>query len=181
MNSKENFKNFVSIKLLILFLVLIILFTFYFNSQVKSGKLFKPKLTNNQLAIDDISLLITTSQPIDIYDFKNLTSTGQIKEATNIQLQVEDLVIITEFNIVPSVLTVNKGSKVTWINNSNKSVWLTSLKDSKSLLFKCSPNIFDSCKEIKPKEKWSFVFSEVGKWEYYDRLNSSLNGKIIVK
>lgn len=167
----------------VLFFVVIfaIVFSFYFNLQVRSGKLFRSKSTGKPLTVDEVPLSIATNSPLITSDIKNLTSTGDIKEVVDIQLQVEDLVIITNFNIAPSVLTVKRNSKVTWINNSDKPVWLTSLKDSKSIISECNSNIFDSCKEIKPKEKWSFIFSKTGEWEYYDRLHPYLKGKVIVK
>lgn len=165
------------ISLVIIFIVVVI-FISYFILRIKVGNFSQLKLSQ-PLTVTEPSLL-STSSPVIVSDISNLTSTGDIQESTSVQLQIENLIFITDSHILPSILTLNKNDKVTWINNSNNSVWLTSLVYLTSSV-KCGPDIFDSCKEIKPKEKWSFTFSKVGKWEYYDRFNPSLRGKIIVK
>jgi len=41
--------------------------------------------------------------------------------------------------------------------------------------------IFDSCRDIKPLDSWSFTFTEKGSWNYHDHLTSKYFGKIIVE
>jgi len=41
-------------------------------------------------------------------------------------------------------------------------------------------NTFDACRNLKKEESYSFIFNEVGSWEYHNHLQPSKSGRIIV-
>ena len=103
----------------------------------------------------------------------------------------ESVVIISDAGFNPKELTVNKGTKVTFVNQSSSASWPASDVHPTHRLYpgsgieKCGTSqqnkIFDACRGLKPGESWSFVFEEVGEWSYHDHLNPSNTGKIIVR
>jgi hypothetical protein len=76
----------------------------------------------------------------------------------------------------PSNIQVKKGAKVTWTNNSEKSVWPASDIHPTHQLY---PG-FDALRGLKPGETYSFTFEKVGIWPYHDHLNPLSAGKIEV-
>lgn len=91
----------------------------------------------------------------------------------------------------PKELTIKKGEKVTWVNNSDKEIWPASANHPDHKVYDDSSKsehcpdpkgvAFDSCVGIKPGSSWSFTFDKVGSWAYHDHLSSKVIGTIIVK
>jgi len=103
----------------------------------------------------------------------------------------EVIIKITDNGFEPKEIEIVRGTRVTWINESNRPSWPASDIHPTHRLYpgsgieKCGTpeedKIFDSCKGLTPGESWSFIFQEIGEWPYHDHLNPSFVGKIIVK
>jgi plastocyanin len=103
----------------------------------------------------------------------------------------EVIIKITANGFEPKEVEISKGTKVTWINEQSNLSWPASDVHPThevypgSSIKKCGTpeqdKIFDACRGLNKREKWSFVFNEVGEWHYHDHLNPSWTGKIVVK
>lgn len=101
------------------------------------------------------------------------------------------LVEYTESGFSPSVLTVEAGTEVTFVNRSGSSVvWPASAIHPTHKAYPGSDialcgtaealGIFDACGAVGPGERFSFTFNEVGEWRYHNHLNVSQTGTIVV-
>ncbi|GIU68236.1 MAG: hypothetical protein KatS3mg001_086 [Candidatus Pacearchaeota archaeon] len=103
----------------------------------------------------------------------------------------KNVVEITPSGFSPSVLTIKKGERVTWINKAGRESWPASAIHPTHRVYpgsdinKCGTSeeslIFDACRGIPPGESWSFTFNEVGSWKYHDHLQASVTGTIVVE
>ncbi|GIW66802.1 MAG: hypothetical protein KatS3mg095_0700 [Candidatus Parcubacteria bacterium] len=114
------------------------------------------------------------------------------KASNNTTNNISEVIIkITNNGFEPKEVKINKGTKVTWINESSNPSWLASAVHPTHRVYpgsgieKCGTpeqeKIFDACRGLNKGETWSFVFNEVGEWYYHDHLNPSLRGEIVVK
>jgi plastocyanin len=78
-------------------------------------------------------------------------------------------VVIDNFSFGPAELTVPKGAKVTWVNKDDVPHTVVSTEGK----FKSEA--------LDTDEKFSFVFSDPGTYEYYCSLHPKMIGKVIVK
>ncbi len=77
-----------------------------------------------------------------------------------------NLVTIDQMQIVPSTITVKKGSTVIWLNQDSSNHRLVS-------------NLFDSA-ILSTDDKFNYVTDKVGTIDYHCSIHSSMTGKIIV-
>ena len=108
--------------------------------------------------------------------------TNEIKEVT---------IEMSSSGFSPNSIEIEVGTKVNFLNVGTRNIWPASDHHPTHTVYpdsgitKCGTseeeNIFDSCKGISPGETYSFVFNEIGTWDYHDHLRSSLSGTIIVK
>ncbi|MER3407043.1 MAG: hypothetical protein C4278_01280 [Patescibacteria group bacterium] len=171
--------------LIILFgiLIVILLSSYYIWQKKKMGQLTSqtPELTPQIPDLAPQPLPVETPTPTE-----TPTKTEKTTPTTS-----ESVVIITDSGFNPKELTINKGAKVTFVNQSSSASWPASDVHPTHRLYpgsgieKCGTSqqnkIFDACRGLKPGESWSFVFKEVGEWSYHDHLNPSKTGKIIVR
>ena len=80
-------------------------------------------------------------------------------------------VTIDNFAFNPRTLTVPVGTEVTWINRDDVPHTATSA---------VKPRVFDS-KTLDTDEKFSFVFTAVGTYEYFCAVHPHMSGEIVVK
>ena len=102
----------------------------------------------------------------------------------------EHFVEITLEGFVPKNLEIKQGDKVTWVNKLITESWPASAFHPThtnypgSSTIKCGTaeekNTFDACRGLQKEESYSFVFNEVGNWEYHNHLQPSKSGKITV-
>lgn len=107
------------------------------------------------------------------------------------EMMVEHTVVYSEAGYAPKELTIKKGERVTFRNESSKETWPASAMHPShaaypgSSIGKCGTaeedTIFDACRGLKQGEEWSFIFDQVGTWGYHDHMNSSMYGKIMVQ
>ncbi|MEK9181099.1 MAG: hypothetical protein AAB871_02600 [Patescibacteria group bacterium] len=98
---------------------------------------------------------------------------------------------ITAEGFSPSIVSINKGDSVTWINESASPSWPASAMHPThtgypgSNITKCGTDeqgtIFDACAGIAVGGQWTFKFTNSGDWKYHDHLNPSKFGTVKVQ
>ncbi|MDE1970261.1 MAG: cupredoxin family copper-binding protein [Patescibacteria group bacterium] len=79
-------------------------------------------------------------------------------------------VIVKNFAFNPSMLTIKRGTRVTWVNNDNVSHTVTS----------DDGNLFNSG-TLAPGRSFSFTFTTVGTMTYHCGVHPSMKGQIVVE
>jgi len=133
-------------------------------------------------------------QPLtpSVFEIPSTSTTPTPPTATPTEAETTEVIVkITDNGFEPKEIEIVRGTRVTWINESNRPSWPASDIHPTHRLYpgsgieKCGTpeedKIFDSCKGLAPGESWSFIFQEIGEWSYHDHLNPSFVGKIIVK
>ena len=90
---------------------------------------------------------------------------------------VSSLVLVQDGKFNPQVLTVKKGTEVTWVNKDTEPCWVAS---DPHPIHNGYPG-FDAGKGIIQDETYRFKFDKVGTFGYHDHLNITNTGKIIVE
>jgi len=91
----------------------------------------------------------------------------------------------------PSKVTVKKGETVKFVNQSSSGMWVGSamhpthaVYDGTTLEEHCAIGAtasFDSCKDIKNGESYSFTFGQIGSWNYHNHSGSNHYGTVVVE
>lgn len=99
-------------------------------------------------------------------------------------------ILITSSGFSPNILEIKQGDSVIFVNELYTQHWPASDIHPTHTVYpgsninKCGtaeePNIFDSCKGLNEGESYTFIFDEIGSWNYHDHLRASSKGKIIV-
>ncbi len=76
----------------------------------------------------------------------------------------------------PSVLTIEPGQSVTFINKTKSPFWPASNTHPQHNLYAA----FDSGKALAPGSSWTFTFTELGRWGLHDHLRPYYTGYINV-
>lgn len=79
-----------------------------------------------------------------------------------------------QFN--PASISIKKGERVTWKNDSTVFFWPASAIHPTHQIY---PE-FDAKKGTAPSGEWSFTFDKVGTWKYHDHLKPTAFGTVIV-
>jgi len=107
--------------------------------------------------------------------------TGAITAGTDLSanevVPAENMVLIKDGILQPSVIEVSKDTTVTWVNQDSDKHWIAS--DPHPIHDGLKG--FDSQKGLAQGESFQFEFDKVGTFSYHDDLNLSLTGKVIVK
>ena len=90
---------------------------------------------------------------------------------------VSSLVLVQDGKFNPQMLTVKKGTEVTWVNKDTEPCWVAS---DPHPIHNGYPG-FDAGKGIIQDETYRFKFDKVGTFGYHDHLNITNTGKIIVE
>jgi len=90
---------------------------------------------------------------------------------------VSSLVLVQNGKFNPQVLTVKKGTEVTWVNKDIEPCWIAS---DPHPIHNGYPG-FDAGKSMIQDETYKFKFDKVGTFGYHDHLNITNTGKIIVE
>jgi len=113
-------------------------------------------------------------------------------EATNGGALAEGVIITyTDDGFAPETATIKQGDEVTWNNNSSLDMWPATAMHPTHTVYpgsdieKCGTaeevNIFDACREIAPGSSYSFIFDEIGTWNYHNHLNPTKFGSVVVE
>jgi len=98
---------------------------------------------------------------------------GQIQAQIGLKASVS---ITAGGTFSPAVITVKKGTTVTWTNTGSAQVWIASNPHPTHTDY---PG-FDSKAAIGTGESYSFTFNKVGSWGYHNHLNPTVMGTVIV-
>jgi plastocyanin len=76
----------------------------------------------------------------------------------------------------PTIVTVKKGTKVTWKNLGDAPVWPAVNPHPVHTEYQG----FDARTDLRKGETYSFTFDKVGSWNYHNHLNPGTTGTVIV-
>ncbi|GEM_PF-1390269 len=133
---------------------------------------------------------------------QNTTVTGKATDINNTVQSGENVLIQASGNgFNPEIVTIKKGSTVTWLNIGPDKRWPASAMHPTHTLYpgakyeqegsfmgsnackregEAKEGAFDPCKGILAGESYNFTFFQVGNWKYHDHLNPALRGTVIV-
>ena len=116
--------------------------------------------------------------------------------STTPEMIVENLtpdvtVTYSDAGFSPKSVTIPVGTKVTFVNQSTKNMWVASAKhpdhtvySGTSLSQHCpdaSNSAFDECTADAPGKSYSFTFDKKGEWKYHDHIDATKFGSVIVQ
>jgi len=100
-------------------------------------------------------------------------------------------VMSTDSGFSPKTLTIKKGDRVTFTNESASKTWPASAMHPTHTVYpgssiqKCgtteASSIFDACRGLASGETYTFTFNEQGNWKYHDHLSPARTGAISVE
>lgn len=97
----------------------------------------------------------------------------------------EVTVTYTDSGYSPKSITVQAGTKVTFVNNSSGAMWTASdphpVHTTYPVSGGCIKSAFDECKADQPGSSWSFTFDKVGTWGYHNHRSPTTKGTVIVE
>jgi plastocyanin len=97
-------------------------------------------------------------------------SKSQFRSALQNQAAAPEIVI-DNFTFDPPQLTINTGTKVTWVNHDDVPHTATST---------VKPRVFDSG-TLDTDQKFSFVFTAPGTYDYFCAVHPKMTAQVIVK
>lgn len=89
---------------------------------------------------------------------------------------VSRTVTYTDTGFVPRQIEINKGETVSFINQSQKVMWVASDTHPAHEILPT----FDQFGVSNPGESYQYTFNKKGTWRYHDHVNASQTGTIIV-
>lgn len=102
----------------------------------------------------------------------------------------EVTVAYTDQGFSPKEITIVLGTKVTFVNQSTKNMWVASAKhpdhtvySGTSLSQHCpdtTNSSFDECTAVASGSSFSFTFSKEGSWKYHNHTSASDFGSVTV-
>ena len=126
------------------------------------------------------------SEMMDEGVIEELKEEGVMLGEGQMPMMAEHTVVYSDEGYAPKELTIKKGDKVTFRNESARETWPASAMHPShttypgSSIGKCDTSeedqIFDACMDLKQGEEWSFMFDEGGTWGYHDHRNPSMFG-----
>lgn len=153
-------------KLLIGIMVLIVggvVGWYMFRGDVKiPGMQIAPNTVTPAVESKDGNVVISDESPV----------TGSAKGG----VMTEGEVSYTDTGYLPATLTVKKGTKVTFRNDSSGSMWTASgVHPTHQLL----PG-FDQLKSVSKGGVYEYTFTKVGTWKYHNHVKTADGGIVIV-
>lgn len=104
---------------------------------------------------------------------------------------MEHTVVMSGNSYSPSDLTINSGDTVTFVAEDDGPYWpATDLHPTHTVypgsdINKCfsgeADEVFDACRNMGTDDTYSFIFTEVGSWDYHDHRKPSITGTITVQ
>ncbi len=129
------------------------------------------KLPGMQIAPNTVTPA-PTGTDTDVVITEESTVSGNSKGGVETQATVT----YTDSGYTPATVTVKKGTKVTFKNESTKSMWTASgVHPTHQLL----PG-FDQLKSVTKGGMYEYTFSKVGTWKYHNHVNPTDGGTVVV-
>lgn len=101
----------------------------------------------------------------------------QLETSSPSAIATKNTVTITSLGFEPKVVTIKAGETVTWVNNDSVSHQVNSAVHPTHQVY---PPL-NKIDLLKPGDKKSLEFPQIGSYKYHDHLNSSLVGTVVVK
>ncbi len=152
----------------------------YYSTQMMPASDVAPNTTNNTTNTTNNSNTPTPS------------NTGSTTVNINIDTSVNNpptsaSVILGSSGFSPKTVTIKKGGKVTWANETSGNMWIASAShpthsvyDGTSLTSHCAAGSGTSFDQCKNGSSYSFTFNKAGTWNYHNHANSAQFGTIVV-
>lgn len=92
----------------------------------------------------------------------------------------------TDEGYTPSEISIKKGQRVRFLNQSSSETWPASAVHPTHTLYpekestNCLGSSFDACKGLKTGEFFDFTFNYAGEWRYHDHVHAYHTGVITV-
>ncbi len=96
-------------------------------------------------------------------------------------------IVYTDDGYVPTELTIPKGTRVRFLNESNTETWPASGIHPTHTLYPeklstdCLGSSFDSCASLVQGAFFDYTFNYVGRWSFHDHLHGYHSGTITVE
>lgn len=100
------------------------------------------------------------------------------------------VVVYTDQGFAPPSITIPAGTKVTFMNQSTKNMWVASAMHPSHSVYSgttlsehcpdASGTAFDACGNTAPGATYTFTFGKAGTWKYHDHIDASKFGTIVV-
>lgn len=109
----------------------------------------------------------------------SLIAEKKIRGTETVTPRIIEVPTITYTNdgFTPTEITVHKGSKVVFMNQSDNPMWIASGVHPTHLLY---PEL-DGKASVATGESYSFIFEKIGVRPYHNHLNPSKKGKVVVE
>ena len=89
----------------------------------------------------------------------------------------EEKVEYNDTGFTPESITVKKGTSVTWINKSQKPMWVASAIHP---THRELPG-FDQLESVGNDSEYSYTFDKIGNWKYHNHVSPSDFGSVVVE
>ncbi|HYE22305.1 MAG TPA: hypothetical protein VD998_01805 [Verrucomicrobiae bacterium] len=135
---------------------------------------------NNKKLTITILILALVAGAVWIFKAENTNKPQSEREKffSKDQISSSDVVIRqTESGYEPETITIKKGQRVVWVNETNTFIWPASNLHP-------THNIYPEFDPREPFDKgmaWSFTFDEVGEWSFHDHLKPNRRGMVKVE
>src|SRR3989344_179591 len=95
----------------------------------------------------------------------------------------QELVSYTEYGFTPSMISIAKNVTIRFTNNSHGDLWVAAGGGALYPASRgdCGSSEFDSCRVLKPGEFWEFMFTKMGEWSYFNNMDKTKRGTVIVQ
>ena len=131
--------------------------------------------TNNDNVTEINNGNIDASMPVpgsDIPEMEVIKDDGIVNEQIT-----KNIIIYTSSGFSPNILTIKKGESLTFVNESNRGLWVASAVHPTHEVY---PE-FDNRKSVPNGEKYTFKFDQVGQWKYHNHVSPADIGTIMVE
>lgn len=120
---------------------------------------------------------------------RSVTSAIAVETEVPLEGDMVDAVTVTytTSGFKPSTVEVTEGQTVTFINQSDRKMWVgsddhpTHTKYPVKSAGDCLGSSFDSCRGLAVGESFTFTFTEAGSWGYHNHSQAGHRGTVVVK
>lgn len=132
-----------------------------------------PKLPGMKIGTENVTPAPSETSGGDVLITDEQVGAGNQKGGT----MGEVVVTYTDSGYQPKEVTVNKGTKVTFVNDSSAGMWTASGQHPTHQLL---PG-FDQLKSVSKGGTYVYTFEKVGTWKYHNHVSPDVTGTVVVK
>jgi plastocyanin len=107
------------------------------------------------------------------------TDEAMEKDGTDSAMMTDDgsTVTYSDTGFAPATLTVEVGTKVTFVNESSKGMWVASAVHPTHEVLPA----FDNKVTVAEGESYSYTFTKEGQWKYHNHVGPTDTGTVVVE